>query len=63
MLFSSLSPTTDNAAWPITQLNDSTKATMEQYNLASSLAVSDFNFLMSFPTPSSHSVTSPSYCY
>lgn len=45
MLVSSLSLTIENTVWPITQLNDSNKAMMEEYNLASLLALLDFNFL------------------
>lgn len=59
MLFSSLSHTIENTVWPITQLNDSNKAMMEEYNLASCLAVSDFNFLMSFSMLSYYSATEP----
>ena len=55
----SFSLTTENTVWSITQLNDSNKAMMEEYNLASSLAVSDFNFLMSFSMLSYYSVTEP----
>lgn len=59
MLFSFLSPAIENTVWPITQLNDSNKAVMEEYNLASCLAVSDFNFLMSFSMLSYYAAAEP----
>lgn len=59
MLLSSLSPAIENTVWSITQLNDSNKAMMEEYNLASFLAVSDLNFLKSFSMLPYYSATEP----